>query len=245
VTAREHSLPTTIYTVAPDALVSDAASLMMSQGVGDVIVAEDLRPLGILTDRDLVVRVMASALDPGTTRVREVMTSPVVTITCNHELAGAIALMDRHGIRRLPIVDDEGRLASILTLDDIQMLGLSAQPEIVGVIRRQLRPQQEAETVQAQPGAPPVEQPATTRAEPAGPSGPLYARPVSAIIRPSVVVPVGRVHHRQHPHPRRTWAWETDGWVARHLFWLEFFFVLLAGGLIVYIMLWMTGEVGQ
>jgi len=242
VTIRDHSLPTTIYTVAPDAPVSDAASLMMSQGVGDVIVAENLRPLGILTDRDLVVRVMASSLDPGTTRVREVMTSPVVTITCNEDLAGAIALMDRHGIRRLPIVDNEGRLTSILTLDDIQMLGLSAQPEIVGVIRRQLRPQQEAEPVQAQPGAPPVEQPAPARAEPAGPSGSLYARPVSAITRPSVVVPVGRVHHGHHRRQRRTWAQAIGDWGDRYFFW---FFLLLGCGLFIYILLWITGEVGQ
>jgi CBS-domain-containing membrane protein len=239
-------LPTTIYTVAPDALVSDAASLMMSQGVGDVIVAENLRPLGILTDRDLVVRVLAAALDPGSTLVREVMTSPVVTITRNEDLAGAIALMDRHGIRRLPIVDEEGCLASILTLDDIQMLGLSAQPEIVGVIRRQLRPQQEAETVLAQPDAPPVDQPAPARGDHAGPSGPVYAQPVSAITRPSVVVPVGRVHHRRHHHrPRRIWVWETDGWLDRHRFWVQFFFVLLAGGLLVFMLLWMTGEVAR
>jgi CBS domain-containing protein len=245
VAAPKTGLPSTVYTVEPDASVSDVAQLMMSQGVGDVIVAENLKPLGILTDRDLVARVLAPALDPGSTLVREVMTSPVVTITRNEDLAGAIALMDRHGIRRLPIVDEEGRLASILTLDDIQMLGLSAQPEIVGVIRRQLRPQPEAETVQAQPGAPSVDQPAPARADLADPSSPLSARPVSAVTRPSLVVPVGRVHHRQHRRPRRIWAWETDGWVDRHLFWIEFFFILLAGGLLVFILLWMTGEVSR
>jgi CBS domain-containing protein len=127
-----------VYTVTPHANVRQAAELMHAQGVGDVIVVEHLRPVGILTDRDIVIRVAAAGLNPRDVSVQEVMSSPLITAVEEGEVADAIALMQRHGIRRLPILDQEGRLCSILTLDDLLMLGIGQQ-QLGDIIRRQLR----------------------------------------------------------------------------------------------------------
>ena len=135
----DQGLTITVYTVAPHALVGDVASLMVTHGVGDAIVMEEGKPVGILTDRDLVTRVMAAGLDGTTLLARDIMSAPPVTIPRNEEVSTAIALMSHHGIRRLPIIDEAGKLVSILTLDDIIMLSLNGQPELSNIVRRQLR----------------------------------------------------------------------------------------------------------
>lgn len=129
----------TVYTVTPDALVDDVATLMVTHGIGDAIVVEEGKPVGILTDRDLVTRVMAAGLNGTTLLARDIMSAPPVTVPRNEEVSTAIALMSHHGIRRLPIIDEAGKLVSILTLDDIIMLSLNGQPELSNIVRRQLR----------------------------------------------------------------------------------------------------------
>lgn len=136
--AKARGLTPTVYTVPPDAVVREAAELMRVRGVGDVVVVEGLKPVGILTDRDIVLRVTARGLDPAQVPVREVMSAPLITVTRETEVREGIALMGRHGIRRLPIVDKEGRLASILTLDDILLLQLDDAQDIRDIIQRQL-----------------------------------------------------------------------------------------------------------
>lgn len=111
---------------------------MRQRRVGDVVVVEDMKPVGILTDRDIMVRVTAAGLDPFATVVRKVMSSPPVTVTRDAEVREGIALMTAHGIRRLLIVNDDGRLTSILTLDDILLLHLSGHETVADMIRRQL-----------------------------------------------------------------------------------------------------------
>ena len=128
----------TVYTITPDALVGDVATLMVTHGVGDVIVVEEGKPVGILTDRDLVARVMAAGLNGKSVLVRDIMSTPPVTVPQSEEVSTAIALMSHHGIRRLPIIDEAGTLVSILTLDDIIMLSLNGQPELSNIVRRQL-----------------------------------------------------------------------------------------------------------
>lgn len=70
----------TVYTVTPDALVDDVATLMVTHGIGDAIVVEEGKPVGILTDRDLVTRVMAAGLNGTTLLARDIMSAPPVTV---------------------------------------------------------------------------------------------------------------------------------------------------------------------
>lgn len=138
------SLTSVIYTVTRQASVRAAADLMHSRGVGDVVVVEDSKPVGMLTDRDIVLRVTAKGLDPHKVSVQEIMTAPVITMSEEEELSNAIGLMRSHGIRRLPIVDKDGRLRSILTMDDLLFLGI-AQSQLREIVRTQLRKPVQAE----------------------------------------------------------------------------------------------------
>ena len=154
-----------VCTVISEAPIKEAAQLMVSRDVGDVFVVVDRKPVGILTDRDLVVRVMAVGADPETTLAWEVMTQPLVTVTDDEGVEGAVALMARHGIRRLPIVDDAGHLISVLTLDDILLLGLNGNLDLSEILTRQLRPR----------AAPP---PVATVEPPSPPPAPVLRSPL-------------------------------------------------------------------
>ncbi len=136
--APPRGLPAVVYTVPPETTVFEVAHVMASEGAGDVLVAWDQKPVGILTDRDLVVRVLACGANPNTLLVWEVMSKPLVLASDTQDIGAAVDLMVRHGIRRLPIVDDAGRLESILTLDDILLLGLDGRPHLRAIIQGQL-----------------------------------------------------------------------------------------------------------
>jgi CBS domain-containing protein len=104
---------------APDATVAEVVRLMEAQNVGSVVIVVDGKPTGIVTDRDLALRVLGRGKDPAETLVAEVMTRPVVTAADWLEPLEAAAKMRDHGIRRLPIVRSEGQLQGIVTLDDL------------------------------------------------------------------------------------------------------------------------------
>ena len=78
-------------------------------------------PIGIVTDRDLVTRALATAQDPDELTLADVMTSPVVTVSEEATIDESLDVMRTRGCRRLPVVDDAGRLSGILTLDDVLM----------------------------------------------------------------------------------------------------------------------------
>ncbi len=106
-------------TVAPTATVVEIARQMADRNVGSVVVVLDGRPVGIVTDRDLVLRVVRHGIDPARTRAREVMSRDLVTALDDIGPAQAASLMKSRRIRRLPIVDAHGDLEGIVTLDDI------------------------------------------------------------------------------------------------------------------------------
>lgn len=103
--------------------IAEAARLMRQHHTGDLVVTDDSdgtqEPVGVVTDRDIVMEVIAKGRDPDRTRVGEVMGSPVVVALSSEDVASAIERMRTHGVRRLPIVDDSGAVAGILTLDDL------------------------------------------------------------------------------------------------------------------------------
>lgn len=76
-------------------------------------------PIGIVTDRDIVVEVIAKGHDPQRAHISELMTSPLVVASASEDVAAAIDRMRAHGVRRLPVVDDQGAVFGILTLDDL------------------------------------------------------------------------------------------------------------------------------
>lgn len=140
----KRELPAVVYTVAPDTPVLEVAQVMVARDVGAVLVVEDSRPVGIVTDRDIVVRVTAAGASAKAVPVRNIMSASPVVVRADEEVSAAIALMGRHGIRRLPIVDAEGRLVSILTLDDVLLLGLDGKLDLSDILKRQLRPRDAA-----------------------------------------------------------------------------------------------------
>lgn len=109
--------------VLKDENIVEAAKLMRRFHVGDLIVvtkSEDVNiPIGIVTDRDIVMEVVANNADPKTVKVSEVMSQELVSAREEEGIHESIELMRTHGIRRLPIVDKEGCLAGILSVDDI------------------------------------------------------------------------------------------------------------------------------
>jgi CBS domain-containing protein len=103
----------------------EAAELMARRHIGAVVIVQDRRPVGIITDRDLALRLFATGLT-GATPIREVMTRNLVCLRANETLDQAIFTFRKSGVRRLPIVDGEGMLVGIVALDDLMVL-LSAE----------------------------------------------------------------------------------------------------------------------
>lgn len=109
-----------VQTAAPDETVRQAARRMAQARVGSlVVVGPDQRPLGILTDRDLVLRCVADERNPDETQVGEVMTAPVDRVHESTPIETALSRMEGVDSRRLVVVDDEDRLAGLLALDDV------------------------------------------------------------------------------------------------------------------------------
>jgi CBS domain-containing protein len=111
--------------------VQAAAQRMGQRRVGTlVVINKDKEPVGILTDRDLVIRVLAEGKDPGTTPVGEVMSVPVRSVFEHTPIEIALSTMRDGAMRRLPVVNKEGKLAGILSLDDIMILLATEQAQI-------------------------------------------------------------------------------------------------------------------
>jgi CBS domain-containing protein len=102
--------------------IASVARKMRDARVGSVVVTHDDRPIGILTDRDLALRVVAEERNATTTRVSDVVTYGPFVIKESDEIETAVRAMREHGVRRLPVVDDKGRLIGVVTADDLIML---------------------------------------------------------------------------------------------------------------------------
>lgn len=123
-----------VVTVAPDATALDAVRRMVERNVGSVVVVGDGKPVGILTDRDVVLRLVAKAFDPARTRVADVMSRPLATMSDDSSIADAAACMREHGVRRLPLVGAGGALVGIVALDDIVFHVARAEGDLADVI---------------------------------------------------------------------------------------------------------------
>ena len=106
-------------TLAADRPVADAAKLMRDEDVGLVPVVEGDRLVGTLTDRDIAIRVVADGRDPESTSVREVASTDLVTIDPEQDLDEALRLMAQHQVRRIPVVEEDGRLVGVVAQADV------------------------------------------------------------------------------------------------------------------------------
>lgn len=113
--------------IQPTQSVAEAAETLRDQHVGAlVVVQEDLRPVGILTDRDIVTRVMAARKDPAATSVSDVMSPRPFVARLEDSIDRTLFAVRQHGVRRLPIVDEQGHVVGLVSLDDLWVL-LSAE----------------------------------------------------------------------------------------------------------------------
>jgi CBS domain-containing protein len=122
-------MTSSVVTAAPGRTVREIAELMRERNVGSVVLVEDDRPVGVVTDRDLALSVIADGRDFGD-HAGDHASSPVIGADPGMEVEDAAELMIRHGVRRLVVVDGE-RLSGIVTLDDLVSrtgdAGLAAQ----------------------------------------------------------------------------------------------------------------------
>jgi CBS domain-containing protein len=116
-----HAMAESPATASPEMNAGDAAGLMVANDVGAIPIVEDGRLVGIVTDRDLVLRVMAERKDPRSVRIGDVATTRgLETVTPDTQLCDARALMAERRVRRLPVVKD-GRLVGIVSLGDVAL----------------------------------------------------------------------------------------------------------------------------
>lgn len=112
-----------VATIEPDADIAKAAERMRKEHVGDLIVAEfkeaRLVPVGIITDRDIVVSVVAKKVDPSTLTVGDVMSEDLLTVREDNGIDFALREMRRYGVRRVPVVGSAGELVGVLSINDV------------------------------------------------------------------------------------------------------------------------------
>jgi CBS domain-containing protein len=123
-----------VSAVSPSQSLAEAAELMKGEDVGSVPVVEEGRLTGILTDRDIVTRAVAERRDPQAVKVDEVASRELVTVEPEQDLDEALALMARHQVRRLPVVE-QGRLVGMLAQADV---ALEAKEKKVGEVVEQI-----------------------------------------------------------------------------------------------------------
>ena len=126
-TVRE-AMTASVSSVSPSQSLADAAEVMKGADVGSVPVVEEGRLAGIVTDRDIVTRAVAEQRNPQDVKVDEIASHDLVTVEPGQDLDEALALMARHKIRRLPVLE-EGRLVGMLAQADI---ALGAKEDKVG-----------------------------------------------------------------------------------------------------------------
>ena len=130
-------MTSTLYTIFYDQTAEEAAKAMLDNRAGSLIVKpreNELKPIGIITERDLVIRVLSKNLVPDAIKAKEIMTSPLVTIQPEATISEAARRMSRLDIRRLGVVY-KGNLVGLISSRDV----LSVMPELIEIIQERTR----------------------------------------------------------------------------------------------------------
>jgi CBS domain-containing protein len=110
-----------------DKSVAYAAKMMRDEDVGLAPIVQGDKLIGTVTDRDIAIRVVAEGKDPEQTTVREVASTNIVTIDPQQDLDEALNLMAKHQVRRLPVVEEDGRLVGVVAQADVARMGDDSQ----------------------------------------------------------------------------------------------------------------------
>ncbi|MEW5854800.1 MAG: CBS domain-containing protein [Myxococcota bacterium] len=132
---RKHIVSTTTQQSA-----LEAAQRMNESHVGAVVVTDDGKPVGMLTDRDLVMRVVAEGRDAARTPVGDIMSRDLAFVYDDDNIDSAAACMRQAGVRRLPILHHDGTLAGMVTLDDLMVLFSAELSTTAGAVRENRGP---------------------------------------------------------------------------------------------------------
>ena len=130
-----------VVIVAKSEPVREAIELMRRHHVGDVVVVETLGettvPVGILTDRDIVLELLAEGVDLDAITIGDVMSYELVTVSENTKLIDTIKIMRDKGVRRIPVINESGGLEGLLSVDDLLELVAEQLSDIVGLINKE------------------------------------------------------------------------------------------------------------
>ncbi len=121
-----------VITIDSDASVMKAVKMMNENEIGCLIVTRRGKAVGIVTERDLLARVIAKSKNPKKTRVREIMTKPLISGQPEMDLEEATKLMFKMKIKKLPVVESEGKLAGLITLTDVARF----QPQMIRILKK-------------------------------------------------------------------------------------------------------------
>jgi len=121
-----------VVTIDADATVMQAVKLMNENEIGCLIVIRRGRAVGIITERDLLKRVIAKSMNPRKTKVREIMTKPLIAGEPEMELEEATRLMFKMKIKKLPVLEPDGKLLGLITLTDVARF----QPQMIRILKK-------------------------------------------------------------------------------------------------------------
>jgi CBS domain-containing protein len=131
-----------------DVTVHAACKLMRHYHVGSLVVVDEMNgkrvPAGIVTDRDVVIEVDAMDLDAKVITAGDIMSQALVTVPENHGVLETIEIMRFKGVRRMPVVDADGRLAGIVTIDDLLEVLAEELTDIARIVSREQSHEQQA-----------------------------------------------------------------------------------------------------
>ncbi len=140
-------------TVSPGTPIVECAQRMHDRHVGALLVVEDTpggpAAVGMLTDRDITIEVVAFGLDPSTLTARELMSTPVATVRTSDPPGAALAEMRRRGVRRVAVADADGRLVGVLSADDLLAALAAELGALVDAMRASRRREGKARSARA------------------------------------------------------------------------------------------------
>lgn len=131
---------TEVVSASPDTPVPELAERMREESVGSVVITNDNHPVGIVTDRDLSMRVIADGHHPNDVNAEDVMSTDLCYTDQHSGFYDAATTMSEHGVRRLPVCDDDGELTGIITADDLTELLADEHQHLASVIQSQRPP---------------------------------------------------------------------------------------------------------
>jgi len=127
--------------VSPEDSIPEAISLMRDQHVGALVVTEaragERIPVGMLTDRDIVIEILAENLAIDSVKVGDIMSQPLQTAREDEEVSDIIKRMRAYGVRRMPVIDANGVLLGLITLDDLLELEAERLADIAALVHRE------------------------------------------------------------------------------------------------------------